>query len=489
MILQELIDALPGARIAGGGAGGGTPIAAVAHRADRAEQGTLFCAVRGLTADGHDFAADAVARGAAALLVEREVPGVAVPQVVVPDVRLAMGLAASGVHGHPSRAIDVVGVTGTNGKTTSAILLAAVLGAAGRPCGLVGTIETRVGGRVTPAAHTTPDAVELQALFAAMRDAGDTACAMEVSSHALHQRRVAGVRFAAALFTNLTRDHLDYHADVEDYFQAKRALFVRPAGEGASPPGAANLDDPHGRRLADETGALGFAIDARADVRPVTVTGLDSGIRATIATPRGALDIATVLRGRFNLANILGVIAVGELLGVPHAAVARGLADVPGVPGRFEAVDAGQDFPVIVDYAHTPDSLDNVLAAARELVTGGRLIVVVGCGGDRDRGKRPQMGAIAGTHADIAVITSDNPRSEDPDAIIREILAGAEGGPAQVHADADRRAAIAHALAEAGAGDVVVIAGKGHEQGQERNGTITPFDDRAVARDILEGTA
>ena len=487
MNLQELIDALPGARIAGGRADGDTPITAVAHRADLSGPGTLFCAVRGLTADGHDFAGEAVARGAAALLVERELPGVAVPQVVVPDVRLSMGLSAAGVQGHPSRAIDVVGVTGTNGKTTSAILLAAVLGGAGRPCGLVGTIETRVGGRVTPAAHTTPDAVELQALFAAMRDAGDTACAMEVSSHALHQHRVAGVRFAAALFTNLTRDHLDYHADLEEYFQAKRTLFLAPPAGGPAPPGAANLDDAHGRRIAGETGALGYAIDAPADVRPLAVSGLDSGIRATVATPRGTLDIATVLRGRFNLANILGVIAVGELLDLPHDAVARGLADVPGVPGRFEAVDAGQDFPVIVDYAHTPDSLENVLAAARVLVAVGRLIVVVGCGGDRDRGKRPQMGAIARTRADVAVITSDNPRSEDPDAIIREILEGAEGGPARVHVDADRRAAIAHALGLAGAGDVVVIAGKGHEQGQERNGTITPFDDRAVARDILEG--
>lgn len=220
-------------------------------------------------------------------------------------------------------------------------------------------------------------------------------------------------------------------------------------------------------------------------MRPTAVAGIDSGIRATVATPRGPLDIETAMRGRFNLSNLLGVVAVGELLGIDHGAVAAGLADVAGVPGRFEAVAAGQPFPVIVDYAHTPDSLDNVLRAGRDLVGGGRLIVVVGCGGDRDRGKRPQMGDVARTLADVAVITSDNPRSEDPEAIIAEILAG-QGGPAALHVDADRRAAIAHAIGIAGPGDAVVIAGKGHEQGQERDGVITPFDDRAVAREILE---
>jgi UDP-N-acetylmuramoyl-L-alanyl-D-glutamate--2,6-diaminopimelate ligase len=298
---------------------------------------------------------------------------------------------------------------------------------------------------------------------------------------------VAGVHFAAALFTNLTRDHLDYHRDIEDYFQAKRSLFVRPAEEGPTPPGATNMDDEYGRRLAAEAGALGYAIDAPADVRPLAVSGLDRGIAATVATPRGPLEIETMLRGRFNLSNLLGVVAVGEILGLPHDAVARGLAGVRGVPGRFEAVDAGQPFPLIVDYAHTPDSLQNVLVAARELVSGGRLIVVVGCGGDRDRGKRPQMGAIAGNLADVAVITSDNPRSEDPDAIIAEILAGMDGCAAERHVDADRRAAIAHAVGLAGPGDVVVLAGKGHEQGQERDGVITPFDDRVVAREIVEG--
>ncbi|WP_217913051.1 UDP-N-acetylmuramoyl-L-alanyl-D-glutamate--2,6-diaminopimelate ligase [Miltoncostaea marina] len=490
MTLEDLIREVPGARPAatpsGAPAPGAVAIASVVHRADAAGPGALFCAIPGIRADGHDFAADAVARGAAALLVERPLD-LPVPQVVVPDARLGAALAASAVHGHPSRDLQVVGVTGTNGKTTCAVLLRAVLEASGRPCGLVGTIEVRVGGDAVPAAHTTPDPIALQGLFARMRAAGDRACAMEVSSHALDQRRVAGTRFAAALFTNLTRDHLDYHPDVESYYLAKRALFARPEGEGDDPPGAANLDDPYGARLARETGALGYAADSPADVRPERVTGLDSGIRARIATPRGPVEIASRLRGRFNLANLTGVVAVGELLGLPHEAVAAGIAAVAGVPGRFEAVEGGQPFPVIVDYAHTPDSLDNVLRAARDLVGGGRLIAVFGCGGDRDRGKRPQMGEVARRLADVVVVTSDNPRSEDPDAIIAEILAGARGA-ADLVVEPDRRAAIAAAIGRAGRGDVVVVAGKGHEQGQERDGVVTPFDDRRVAREILEGS-
>jgi UDP-N-acetylmuramoyl-L-alanyl-D-glutamate--2,6-diaminopimelate ligase len=490
MTLEELIGDVPGGRLvapAGGPpATGTTTITSVAHRADAVAAGSLFCAVPGLRADGHDFAAAAVARGAVAVMAERPLD-LPVPQIVVPDARLGLALAAAALRGHPSRSLAVVGVTGTNGKTTSAYLLAAVLEAAGRRCGLIGTVEARVGGRTLPVTHTTPDAVALQDLLARMRDAGDTACAMEVSSHALDQRRVAGTRFAAALFTNLTRDHLDYHPDVEHYFAAKRGLFARPAGEGDDPPGAANLDDPFGRRLARETGALGYAIDAPAEVRPEGVDGLGTGIRARVTTPRGPVEIASGLRGRFNLANLAGVVAVGELLALPHEAVAAGIADVRGVPGRFEAIDCGQGFPVIVDYAHTPDSLDNVLRAARELVGEGRLIAVFGCGGDRDRGKRPQMGDVTRRLADVAVVTSDNPRSEDPEAIIADIVAG-DGGPAELVVEPDRRAAIARAIALAGRGDVVVVAGKGHEQGQERAGVVTPFDDRAVAREILTGT-
>lgn len=491
MTLEELIGELPPGRVVASTAAapspGATTITSVVHRADAAGPGALFCAIPGHRADGHDFAAAAVAAGAAAVLAERPLD-LPVPVVVVDDARLGMALAAAALAGHPSRALDVVGVTGTNGKTTTAFLVRAVLEAAGRPCGLIGTVEARVGGRVLPVTHTTPDPVALQGLLARMRDAGDAACAMEVSSHALDQHRVAGMRFAAALFTNLTRDHLDYHPDVESYYAAKRTLFARPPREGEDPPGAANLDDPYGRRLARETGAMGFAVDAEdAAVRPERVEGLATGIRAEVATPRGTVAIASGLRGRFNLSNLTGVVAVGELLGLPHAAVVAGIAAVDGVPGRFEAIDCGQGYPVIVDYAHTPDSLDNVLRAARDLVAGGRLIAVVGCGGDRDRGKRPQMGDVTRRLADVAVVTSDNPRSEDPEAIIADIVAG-DGGPAELVVEPDRRRAIAHAIGRAGRGDVVVVAGKGHEQGQERDGVVTPFDDRDVARQILTGS-
>ena len=488
MTLQELIGSGPLGRVAGAADSGDTAITSVVHRAQDAEPGSLFCAIRGARADGHDHAAEAVARGAVALIVERPLD-LPVPQIVAEDARLSMALAAAAVAGDPSAALDVVGVTGTNGKTTSAFLIRAVFEAAGRPCGLIGTIEARVGGRLEPVTHTTPDAVELQSLFARMRFAGDVACAMEVSSHALTQRRVAGTHFAAALFTNLTRDHLDYHPDVESYFAAKRGLFARPEGEGGDPPGASNLDDEFGRRLARETGALGYAVSTPAEVRPSAVRGLETGIAARIETPRGPVDIETRLRGRFNLSNLLGVAAVAELLQLPHDAFARGVGALEGVPGRFEAIDRGQPFPVIVDYAHTPDSLDNVLRAARELVDGGRLLAVFGCGGDRDRGKRPQMGAVARELADVAVVTSDNPRSEDPEAIIAEIVAGAGAGGSELVVEADRRAAIGLAIGRAQRGDVVVIAGKGHEQGQERDGVVTPFDDRQVAREVLGGAA
>jgi UDP-N-acetylmuramoyl-L-alanyl-D-glutamate--2,6-diaminopimelate ligase len=493
MRLSELTRRIHGARLLPPGAaeeGQAAEIEAVVYRADRAAPGALFCCLRGQRADGHDFAPEAVARGAAALVVERplELP---VPQLLVADARLAMALAAAALAGEPSRHLDVIGVTGTNGKTTSAFLVRALLEASGRPCGLVGTIEARVGGRVEPLRHTTPESVDLQDLLARMRAAGDRACAMEVSSHALAQCRAAGVHFAAALFTNLTRDHLDYHRDEEEYYLAKRALFLRPPHEGDDPPAAVNLDDPHGRRLAGELGDMPrvtFAVSAPdADVRPIELAASAGGFRALMATPRGAVPIESALRGRFNLANVAGAVAVGELLGLDHGAVAAGVAAVRGVPGRFEPVEAGQPFQVLVDYAHTPDSLENVLRAARDLPGARRLLVVFGCGGDRDRGKRPQMGAIARRLADLAVVTSDNPRTEDPDAIIAEILVGADAGPgaAELLVEPDRRAAIALAVERAGAGDVLVIAGKGHERGQERHGVVTPFDDRQVAMEVL----
>ena len=456
--------------------GGGDPdIESITYRADRVEPGALHACVPGLRSDGHDYAPQAVARGAAALIVERPLD-VAVPQLLVPSVRVAMALAADALYGHPSRELQMVGVTGTNGKTTTAFLLHAVLAAAGLRPGMLGTVEQRVGGVVEPVERTTPESVDLQATLRRMLDAGDRSCVMEVSSHALALERVAGVDFAAAAFTNLTQDHLDFHAGMEDYYRAKARLFV-------SAPGAVNIGDPYGVRLAGEAGGpvITYARDGEeADVRPHALEIGEAGVISMIArTPRGLLPLNVKLRGGFNVENVLAAVAVGELLELSFEAVREGIAAVPGVPGRFEAVDAGQEFAVLVDYAHTPDGLENVLESARE-ITAKRLICVFGCGGDRDRGKRPLMGTIARELADVAIVTSDNPRSEDPEAIIAEIIDGND-----MISEPDRRAAIALAVGQARRGDVVVIAGKGHEQGQQFGDTVLPFDDRAVTREAL----
>jgi UDP-N-acetylmuramoyl-L-alanyl-D-glutamate--2,6-diaminopimelate ligase len=477
MQLRTLIDAVGPRRVVGAAAD--VEVAAVTYSTAQVVPGALHACIPGFRADGHDFAGEAVARGAVALVVERELD-IAVAQLVVGSAREAMALAADAFYGHPSRALAVVGVTGTNGKTTTAFLLHAILDAARLVPGLLGTVESRIGGRRLPVVRTTPESVDLQATFRRMLDAGDRSCAMEVSSHALALARVDGVRFAAAAFTNLTQDHLDFHADMEDYYAAKRRLFVADP----PPPAAINADDAYGRRLLGEARGrvVRYAVhDEEAEVRPSRLELSDGGRIALIAaTPRGPLPLDVRLRGRFNVENVLCAVAVGELLGLSHRAVAAGVASVAGVPGRFEPVEAGQPFTVIVDYAHTPDSLENVLRAARD-IAGGRVVCVFGCGGDRDRGKRPLMGAVARRLADHALVTSDNPRGEDPDAIIAEITAGVA-----MDVEPDRRAAIERAIAEARPGDVVVIAGKGHEVGQEIAGRVIPFDDREVAREALQ---
>jgi UDP-N-acetylmuramoyl-L-alanyl-D-glutamate--2,6-diaminopimelate ligase len=445
--------------------------------------GALFFCVPGFTRDGHDFAADAIARGAVALVVERPL-ALDVAQVQVESVRAAMPRAASAFYGDPTSRLQTVGVTGTNGKTTSAFLIRALLEADGRQTGLLGTVKSVIGAVEHDVQRTTPEAIDLQRTFRAMVDAGDRACVMEVSSHALQLRRADAIHFAAALFTNLTQDHLDFHPTMEDYFNAKRLLFC-----GAERPGTSvvNVDDPYGARLAAELdGSVTFALRAEdADYRATDVrTDLD-GSRFTVSTPEdGELALHSPLRGEFNVYNVLGALATALEVGIPVTTCIQAIATAGQVPGRFETVDEGQPFAVLVDYAHTPDSLDNVLRAARRL-TDARLHVVFGCGGDRDRGKRPLMGEIARRLADRVIVTSDNPRSEDPEAIIAEIL---EGSGQNVIHDADRHAAIAQALAEAAPGDVVVIAGKGHEQGQEfAGGHKIPFDDVTVAREILRG--
>jgi UDP-N-acetylmuramoyl-L-alanyl-D-glutamate--2,6-diaminopimelate ligase len=409
---------------------------------------SLFFCIPGERADGHDLAAQAIADGAAALVVERQLEHL-VPQVIVPSVRAAMPRAAVRFFDDPSRELEVAAVTGTNGKTTTAFLLSAILAAAGRKPALLTNIERRVGGELRSTGLNTPESIDLQRLFREMLAAGDRSCAMEATSIAAEKGRLAGTRFAVLVFTNLTQDHLDFHGTMEQYYAAKRALFAQ------ADRAVVNVGDEWGRRLADELPA------------------------ARTFTPDDSLgEIDLKLRGAFNRANALGAIWAARELGIDEAAIRAGIESVAGVPGRFESVEAGQPFTVIVDYAHTPDSLENVLRTAREL--GDRVTVVFGAGGDRDREKRPLMGRVAARLADRAIVTTDNPRSEDPGAIAAEV---AEGG---LEVILDRRTAIEAALAEAAAGDVVVIAGKGADTHIETAAGLVPFDDQAVVREILQ---
>ncbi len=442
-------------------------VSAVVHDTRAVTPGALFCCVPGATVDGHDLAPAAVAAGAEALLVERRLD-LDVPQLLVPAVRDAMGPVAAALWGHPSRAMTMLGVTGTSGKTTTTHLLDAIAGAAGRRGAVLGTLS---GPR------TTPEAPELQAWLAARRDEGVDTVAMEVSSHALAMGRVRATRFAVAVFTNLSHDHLDFHRDLDDYFEAKALLFTPAYADAA----VVNLDDERGRTLAarDQVPTIGYRL---SDAQDLEVTATSSAF-----TWRGE-RIALPLGGRFNVSNALAAATAAELVGVPTAAIAAGLAGAGAVPGRFEPIVAGQPFAVLVDYAHKPGALAGALAAARDAAAGGRVLLVVGAGGDRDASKRPEMGEVAARLADRVLLTSDNPRGEDPLAIIDAIRAGARG-PAEVTVEPDRRAAIAQALAAAEPGDVVLIAGKGHEAVQVVGDESLPFDDRAVARAELAALA
>jgi UDP-N-acetylmuramoyl-L-alanyl-D-glutamate--2,6-diaminopimelate ligase len=466
--------------LAGAPAGSGElEITGLAYDNRAVEPGTLFFCVPGFTRDGHEFAPDAVARGAVALVVDHPLEQLDVPQIAVPDVRAAMAPAAAAFYRDPTASLQTVGVTGTNGKTTTAFLVRALLEAGGRQTGLLGTVKSVIGGVERDVQRTTPEAIDLQRTLREMLDAGDRACSMEVSSHALALHRADAIHFAVAIFTNLTQDHLDFHPTMEAYFEAKRMLFVPDPAAAA----IVNVDDPYGARLAQELEQpITIALHQQADYRADDVTTDISGSTFTAQSPDGPLRLSSPLRGEFNVYNALGALAAARALDVPAATCVEAISNAGQVPGRFETVDAGQPFAVVVDYAHTPDSLENVLRAAREL-TQAQLVAVFGCGGDRDRGKRPMMGEIASRLADRVIVTSDNPRSEDPEAIVAEILAGA--GPGAEH-EVDRRHAIAQAIESARPGDVVVIAGKGHEQGQEfENGFKIPFDDVTVVREIL----
>jgi UDP-N-acetylmuramoyl-L-alanyl-D-glutamate--2,6-diaminopimelate ligase len=467
-------------------------VTGIAYDSRAVTPGQVFVALKGRNADGTSFVRQAIERGAAAVVSGQAAPpDVHIPWAIVEDARLALALLAATFHHDPSGEMRVVGITGTNGKTTTAYLMASIFEAAGIRCGILGTVAYRVGPGdedVREASRTTPEAPDVQGLLRDMVDRGCGACAMEVSSHALSLRRVDGTIFAAGVFTNLTRDHLDFHADMDDYFRAKRRLFEMLPREA---PSLVNIDDPRGPSLLDAGGRpVTYAINQRADVTPGPLSFSLHGLDFDVRTPRGTVHVRSKLVGRPNVYNILAAVSTATALDVPFDAIERGLQSLDGVPGRFQVVSGSKDeVTVVVDYAHTDDALRNLLETARPLASG-RLVTVFGCGGDRDRTKRPLMGAVAGRLSDLVVITSDNPRSEDPVRIIEEIQRGItvdtqrEGAPRPL-AIVDRREAIAKAIEVAAPGDVVLIAGKGHEKYQVIGDRVLPFDDVAVAREAL----
>lgn len=454
----------------------------VTHDSRQAGPGTLFVAIPGANHDGHDFAPAAVAAGASAVMVERELE-VAVPQLVVGSTRRTMAPVAAEVYGHPSRRLRLVGVTGTNGKTTVTHMIESIVGAAGRRAGLIGTVHTRVGRTSIPNTRTTPESSDFQRLLASMVDLGAEVVAAEVSSHALQMHRVDATRFTVSAFTNLSQDHLDFHGDMDTYFRAKARLFEPDRSEHA----VVWIDDPAGRRLLDMLEIPVTTVGADGDISARDLSSDVRGSHFTLTSPQGTGEVRLPLGGGFNVANALIAAGCCLALDLPLSAVVRGLTEFEGVPGRFEVISGDDPVRVVVDYAHTPAGIASAIAAVRELQAAdekaGRIIVVFGAGGDRDRAKRGQMGEAA-TAADLVVVTSDNPRSEDPEAIIDEVLTGVSD-PWSFIRLSDRREAIAHAIGMAVDGDVVLVLGRGHERGQEVGGRSFPFDDRIVSREAL----
>jgi UDP-N-acetylmuramoyl-L-alanyl-D-glutamate--2,6-diaminopimelate ligase len=474
----------------------GRRVTGVAYDSRQVRPGSVFVALRGRQADGTVFAGQAIQSGAVAIVAETAPPAaLARPWIRVDDARLALARLAAVFHGNPSHELIVAGITGTNGKTTTSYVLASIFDRAGLRCGRIGTVGYRVGDVEREAPRTTPEAPELQRMLREMREAGSGACVMEVSSHALELRRVDGIRFAAAVFTNLTRDHLDFHGDMDTYFAAKRRLFDLLPADGVS---VVNVDDPRGVQLAGAVSRpVTYGIDRPADVTPGPLSVSLDGLRFDIRTPRGTLQASSRLVGRPNAYNILAAAAAAMALDLPFSAIERGITSLEHVPGRFQVVsEPADDLQVVVDYAHTDDALKNLLEMARPIAAG-RLITVFGCGGDRDRTKRPLMGAVAARLSDVVVVTSDNPRSEDPEEIIEEIKRGilppgdrgargvAPGRTPVCLTIVDRRAAIERAIREGQPGDLVLIAGKGHEKYQVVGERVLPFDDVEIARGAL----
>ncbi|GIP39674.1 UDP-N-acetylmuramoyl-L-alanyl-D-glutamate--2,6-diaminopimelate ligase [Paenibacillus sp. J31TS4] len=492
MKLKELTPLLAASRLIGDGE---VELTGITTNSKRIEPGDLFICLPGSVHDGHRFAEDAVRSGAAALVVERPLD-VTVPQLVVKSSRLAMAIIGPKWFGYPSRELGVIGVTGTNGKTTTTYIIEKLLADAGHRTGLMGTIQLKIGDETLPTANTTLEALEIQRNLRRMKEAQADYCVMEVSSHALHMGRVKGVRFRTALFTNLTQDHLDYHKTMDDYRAAKGLFFSRLGNEYADDErelsyAVLNADDPASAYFAELTAAqvLTYGIEQEADVRASDIRIMPSGTTFRLTTFRGDTEIKLKLIGKFNVYNALGAITAALLEGIDLAAIKQSLENMNVVPGRMEAVDAGQDFLVLVDYAHTPDGLENALSTIREFAEG-EIMTVFGCGGDRDRTKRPIMGRIAAQNSHYVYVTSDNPRSEDPEAILRDIEPGVKEagyGPDRYAMLADRREAIRQAVGRARKGDVILIAGKGHETYQIIQGTTHHFDDREEARDALRG--
>lgn len=476
---------------------GNPDVSSVEYDSRRVKPGCAFVAMRGESADGNRFIDQAIQAGAVAIVTDssQQTPREGVAWALVPHGRRALARVSQNFYKHPAERLAIVGITGTNGKSTTAFLIEAILSAAGRKSALIGTIEYHVAGRTYPAPHTTPEALELARLFHEAVAQGASDAVMEVSSHALAQQRVFGIPFDVAVFTNLTRDHLDYHQTMEEYFAAKRALF---AGVGTDPPRAAviNLDDEYGAKLAEfsrKRSALLLTYGwTRGDFRAEKVDIAPSGTRFDLVTPEEKIAIFSPLIGRVNVYNILSAAAACWARGCKAHAIAPGVAGLTHVPGRFQRVDCGQPFTVVVDYAHTDDALRNLTALAREFVTrhkgNGRVITVFGCGGDRDRAKRPLMGESAGRGSDLVVLTSDNPRSEDPRAIINDAMVGLQKSGVKYTIEVDRRKAVELAINEARAGDIVLLAGKGHEKVQVTREGSHPFDDVEVAREILKAS-
>ncbi len=498
MTLRELLENQSVSEVHGNAA---VPISSLTCDSRAVLPGTLFFALRGAQTDGHRYIEQAVAAGAAAVVLEDPAFAPAgLPWASVPDGRAAMGRISALFNGDPTATKPLIGITGTNGKTTTTYLLEAILGAAGKPAAVLGTISYRFGATTITASHTTPESTELQLAFRRLADAGAQAFVMEVSSHALEQKRVDGCHFDVGIFSNLTRDHLDYHVTMESYLEAKCRLFtelLRPSQEKPRRRAAINMDDPYGEEIARRCACpvVTFGIRGECDVRPVNITSSVSGIRATMVTPAGEFQFASRLLGRFNLSNILAAAAAGVALDLPLAAIRQGIENHSTVPGRMERVENGAGVTCLVDYAHTGDALENVLATLKEIATG-RIITLFGCGGDRDNGKRPIMGRIAASMSDLTIVTSDNPRTEDPSGILLQVKAGItplalqEYRPEEL-ADGfaergftvleNRREAIRLAVGLARQGDIILLAGKGHEDYQIIGTAKQHFDDREEA--------